>query len=101
MAARGARAGQSLPVVGFLGGRASEPWLASFRNGLGEIDTAFAALARERADALLVAGDVFFGSRRKEKPRGIIAHPGAPVGLWKALPGEPWEPVENSDPEED
>jgi putative ABC transport system substrate-binding protein len=28
--------GQSLPVVGFLGGRASEPWLASFRNGLGE-----------------------------------------------------------------
>jgi putative ABC transport system substrate-binding protein len=29
-----------------------------------EIDTAFAALAREHADALLVAGDVFFGSRR-------------------------------------
>ena len=28
--------GQSLPVVGFLGGRASEGWLASFRNGLGE-----------------------------------------------------------------
>jgi putative ABC transport system substrate-binding protein len=31
-----------------------------------EIDTAFAALAREHADALLVAGDVFFGSRRKQ-----------------------------------
>jgi putative ABC transport system substrate-binding protein len=29
-----------------------------------EIDTAFAALAREHADALLVAGDLFFGSRR-------------------------------------
>jgi putative tryptophan/tyrosine transport system substrate-binding protein len=29
-----------------------------------EIDTAFAALAREHADALLVAGDAFFGSRR-------------------------------------
>jgi putative ABC transport system substrate-binding protein len=29
-----------------------------------EIDTAFAALARERADALFVAGDVFFNSRR-------------------------------------
>jgi putative ABC transport system substrate-binding protein len=29
-----------------------------------EIDTAFAAFAREHADALLVAGDAFFGSRR-------------------------------------
>jgi putative ABC transport system substrate-binding protein len=29
----------------------------------GEIDTAFAALARERADALFVAGDAFFTSR--------------------------------------
>jgi putative ABC transport system substrate-binding protein len=29
-----------------------------------EIDTAFAALAREHADALLVAGDALFGSRR-------------------------------------
>ncbi|HEY2230355.1 MAG TPA: ABC transporter substrate binding protein [Xanthobacteraceae bacterium] len=29
-----------------------------------EIDTAFAALARERAEALFVAGDVFFNSRR-------------------------------------
>jgi putative ABC transport system substrate-binding protein len=28
-----------------------------------EIDTAFAALTRERADALFVAGDPFFGSR--------------------------------------
>jgi hypothetical protein len=28
--------GQSLPVVGFLGGRAAEPWLASFREGLRE-----------------------------------------------------------------
>jgi putative tryptophan/tyrosine transport system substrate-binding protein len=30
----------------------------------GEIDAAFAALVRERADALFVAGDTFFGSRR-------------------------------------
>jgi putative ABC transport system substrate-binding protein len=30
----------------------------------GEIDSAFATLARERADALFVAGDAFFGSRR-------------------------------------
>ena len=30
----------------------------------GEIDAAFAALARERADALFVTGDVLFGSRR-------------------------------------
>ena len=30
----------------------------------GEIDAAFAALARERADALFVAGDGFFNSRR-------------------------------------
>jgi ABC-type uncharacterized transport system substrate-binding protein len=29
-----------------------------------EIDAAFAALARERIDALFVAGDGFFGSRR-------------------------------------
>jgi putative tryptophan/tyrosine transport system substrate-binding protein len=29
-----------------------------------DIDAAFAALARERADALLVAGDTFFGARR-------------------------------------
>ena len=29
-----------------------------------EIDTAFAAIARERANALFVAGDVFFNSRR-------------------------------------
>ena len=29
----------------------------------GEIDAAFAALARERADALFVAADAFFGSR--------------------------------------
>ena len=28
--------GQSLPVVGFLAGRAAEPWLASFREGLRE-----------------------------------------------------------------
>jgi putative tryptophan/tyrosine transport system substrate-binding protein len=31
---------------------------------IGEIDTAFATLARERPDALLVAGDAFFVSRR-------------------------------------
>jgi putative tryptophan/tyrosine transport system substrate-binding protein len=31
---------------------------------IGEIDAAFAALAREHLDALLVATDVFFGSRR-------------------------------------
>jgi putative tryptophan/tyrosine transport system substrate-binding protein len=31
---------------------------------IGEIDTAFAALARERPDALYVSTDVFFGSRR-------------------------------------
>jgi putative ABC transport system substrate-binding protein len=31
---------------------------------IGEIDAAFAALARERPDALFVAGDAFFGSRR-------------------------------------
>jgi len=31
---------------------------------IGEIDAAFATLARERADALFVAGDAFFGSRR-------------------------------------
>jgi putative ABC transport system substrate-binding protein len=30
----------------------------------GEIDAAFATLARERADALFVTGDAFFGSRR-------------------------------------
>jgi putative tryptophan/tyrosine transport system substrate-binding protein len=30
----------------------------------GEIDAAFAILPRQRADALFVAGDVFFGSRR-------------------------------------
>ena len=30
----------------------------------GEIDAAFATLVRERADALFVAGDAFFGSRR-------------------------------------
>jgi putative ABC transport system substrate-binding protein len=30
----------------------------------GEIDAAFATLARERADALFVAGTAFFGSRR-------------------------------------
>jgi putative ABC transport system substrate-binding protein len=32
----------------------------------GEIDTAFATLARERPDALFVAGDAFFGSRRPQ-----------------------------------
>jgi putative ABC transport system substrate-binding protein len=31
---------------------------------IGEIDAAFAALARERPDALFVASDAFFGSRR-------------------------------------
>jgi putative ABC transport system substrate-binding protein len=31
---------------------------------IGEIDAAFAALARERPDALFVAGDALFGSRR-------------------------------------
>jgi putative ABC transport system substrate-binding protein len=31
---------------------------------IGDINTAFAALARERAEALLVAGDAFFTSRR-------------------------------------
>jgi putative ABC transport system substrate-binding protein len=31
---------------------------------IGEIDGAFATLARERTDALFVAGDAFFGSRR-------------------------------------
>jgi putative tryptophan/tyrosine transport system substrate-binding protein len=31
---------------------------------IGEIDAAFASLARERADALFVAPDAFFGSRR-------------------------------------
>ena len=31
---------------------------------IGEIDTAFAILARERLDALLVAGDAFLISRR-------------------------------------
>jgi putative tryptophan/tyrosine transport system substrate-binding protein len=31
---------------------------------IGEIDAAFAALARERPDALLVAGDAFLNSRR-------------------------------------
>jgi putative ABC transport system substrate-binding protein len=33
-------------------------------NTIGEIDAAFAALARERPDALFVAGDAFFISRR-------------------------------------
>jgi putative ABC transport system substrate-binding protein len=32
----------------------------------GEIDVAFAALARERTDALFVAGDAFFSSRRAQ-----------------------------------
>ena len=31
---------------------------------IGEIDAAFAALARVRADALVIAGDAFFNSRR-------------------------------------
>src|SRR5215471_19193399 len=31
---------------------------------IGEIDAAFATLARERPDALFVAGDTFFASRR-------------------------------------
>jgi putative tryptophan/tyrosine transport system substrate-binding protein len=33
---------------------------------IGEIDTAFANLVRERADALLIAGDGFFNSRRSQ-----------------------------------
>ena len=33
-------------------------------NTIGEIDAAFAAIARERADALLIGGDGFFQSRR-------------------------------------
>jgi len=38
--------------------------LAFDAHTIDEIDAAFAAIARERADALLVAGDSFFGSRR-------------------------------------
>ena len=33
---------------------------------IGEIDAAFATLARERLDAVVVAGDTFFGSRRTQ-----------------------------------
>jgi putative ABC transport system substrate-binding protein len=39
---------------------------------IGEIDAAFATLARERPDALFVAGDAFFLERR-----GAICHPGS------------------------
>ena len=33
---------------------------------VGEVDAAFAAIVRERADALFVAPDAFFGSRRAQ-----------------------------------
>jgi putative ABC transport system substrate-binding protein len=39
-----------------------------------EIDTAFAALAAERADALLVGGDGFFNSRRVQLAMLAVRH---------------------------
>jgi hypothetical protein len=38
--------------------------LAFNASTVAEIDAAFAAIAREPADALLVGGDAFFNSRR-------------------------------------
>jgi putative ABC transport system substrate-binding protein len=48
----------------------------------GEIGTAFAALVRERPDALLITGDAFFTSRRA--PLATLAMPHALPTIYNA-----------------
>jgi hypothetical protein len=43
--------------------RAATPYIL-YATTIGEIDAAFATLARERSDTLFVAGDTFFACRR-------------------------------------
>jgi putative tryptophan/tyrosine transport system substrate-binding protein len=56
---------------------------------IGEIDAAFATLARERPDALFVAGDAFFASRRVQlatlTARDRIPATYRTINLWKPV----------------